>query len=295
MKQSTTKNTVFNTAKIMGGLLVALIVVACNKTNQQEENPLQKTVDSLKAVNASQAQELDEFMGLVDQVNEGFRMIKEAEGRVDIQDGNIETNKREQIAENMQFIQETMAQNRQLIEQMKSKIAKSGNKLSSLSKQVEMLEQQLNDQRTRVQELEALLAESRQQNEMMEEENLQLRVEKTQVVEENAQLQTVNNEQDKELNTAWFVFGTKAELKEQRIIDSGDVLKNGNFNKGYFTKIDIRTDKDIALYSKSAKMLTNHPSGSYVLEKDANGLYSLHITNPQQFWSISKYLVVQVK
>ena len=31
--------------------------------------------------------------------------------------------------------------------------------------------------------------------------------------------------QDKELNTAYYVFGTKKELREQRILKSGDVLK----------------------------------------------------------------------
>ena len=61
--------------------------------------------------------------------------------------------------------------------------------------------------------------------------------------------------QDKALNTAWFVFGTKSELKDQNIIQKGDVLKNANFNKDYFTQIDIRTDKEIKLYAKKAELL----------------------------------------
>ena len=73
------------------------------------------------------------------------------------------------------------------------------------------------------------------------------------------------------------------------------MLKGGNFNKDYFTKIDIRVDKVIKLYSKSAKVLTSHPAGSYSLDKDANGLYTLRISNPTAFWSVSKYLVVVVK
>ena len=68
-----------------------------------------------------------------------------------------------------------------------------------------------------------------------------------------------------------------------------------NFNKNYFTKIDIRVDKEIKLYSKSARMLTSHPAGSYTLQPDAQQQYVLRITNPQQFWSTSKYLVVLVK
>ena len=75
----------------------------------------------------------------------------------------------------------------------------------------------------------------------------------------------------------------------------GDVLKSNDFNKDYFTKIDIRIDKEIKLYSKSAEILTSHPSGSYTLAKDAKGQYVLKITAPEKFWSTSKYLVIQVK
>ena len=80
-----------------------------------------------------------------------------------------------------------------------------------------------------------------------------------------------------------------------QFLSKGDVLKNGDFNKDYFTPIDIRYDKEIKLYSKNAKVLTTHPAGSYALEKDSNGQYEIHITNPTKFWSVSKYLVVQVK
>ena len=100
--------------------------------------------------------------------------------------------------------------------------------------------------------------------------------------------------QDKQLHTAWFVFGTKKELKEQQILVDGKVLQS-SFNKEYFTKIDIRVDKEIKLYSSSAKMLTSHPSSSYTLQRDANKQYVLRITDPQLFWSTSKYLVVLVK
>ena len=80
----------------------------------------------------------------------------------------------------------------------------------------------------------------------------------------------------------------------QRIIDGNKVLE-ANFNKNYFAKIDIRIDKEIKFYSKSARILTMHPSGSYTLTPDVNKQYVLRITNPQLFWSTSKYLVVLVK
>ena len=102
------------------------------------------------------------------------------------------------------------------------------------------------------------------------------------------------NAQDKQLNTAWYVFGTKKELKNQHIMEDGKVM-TGNFNKSYFTKVDIRELSEIKLYSKSAKWRTTHPASSYTLVRDANKQYTLRITNSQIFWSTSKYLVVLVK
>ena len=77
-------------------------------------------------------------------------------------------------------------------------------------------------------------------------------------------------------------------------MENGKVLQS-NFNKNYFAKIDIRIDKEIKFYSKSARILTMHPSGSYTLTPDVNKQYVLRINNPQIFWSTSKYLVILVK
>ena len=98
-----------------------------------------------------------------------------------------------------------------------------------------------------------------------------------------------------EENTAWYVFGTNSELKERRILVGGKALTTNDFDKDYFTKIDIRKTTVIPLGSKSAKLMTAHPSGTYSLLKDAKGEYTLRITNPTKFWSISKYLVIKVR
>ena len=122
----------------------------------------------------------------------------------------------------------------------------------------------------------------------------------TSLKEDNEKKEETITSQDKALHTAWFVFGTKDELKEQRILSKDGLfsktkLLEKDFNKDYFTKIDIRIDKEIKLYSKSAEILTSHPASSYTLQRDANKQYVLRITNPDAFWSTSKYLVIQVK
>lgn len=108
-----------------------------------------------------------------------------------------------------------------------------------------------------------------------------------------AQVKAEQARQNSGQSTAFFVFGTKKELKEQNILDHDEVLQS-NFNMDYFTKIDIRIDKEIKLYSSLAEILTNHPSGSYTLQRDAKKQYVLRITDPQRFWSTNKYLVILV-
>ena len=281
--------------KLLYLAVIAMTMIACQEKKQDAESAAQATIDSLKAVNANQAQELEEFMGLIDQVNEGFRLIKEAEGRIDVRDASVEKGNTQHITEDMEFIQQTMKQNHELIEQLKKKLSNSSKSMSSLAKQVKALEQQMAEQDNRIQELQTQLAE---RDIVIEEQGKTI----SKLNENVSSLTTENEEkaaqvaaQDKELNTAWYVFGSKKELKEQRTLTSGDVLKDGNFNKGYFTQIDIRHTKSIRTYSKSAKVLTSHPDGSYQLIKNDNKEYEIQITDPALFWSVSKYLVVQVK
>ena len=194
----------------------------------------------------------------------------------------------------MQFIQETMNQNKELINKLRLRLRDSSIASDQLRKTLENLTAQMQAKESELavlrQELEAKdihIAE-------LDEQVSQLNDDVVQLKDDNARKEETIGSQDKELNTAWYVFGTKSELKEQNILKSGEVLQ-GNFNKNYFTKIDIRVDKEIKLMSRDAKLLTNHPAGTYTLDRDANKQYVLRITNPQQFWSTSKYLVVQVK
>lgn len=275
---------------------MSLLVLASCSENKSNGAMSDSERDSLMQIISQKDEELDDIMGCINEVQDGFRRINEAEERVTIANGNVEgASAKQAIRENMEYIQEAMAQNRELISQLQQKLKTTTFNAEALRKTIENLQTQLEAQGARIQELEAAIAEKdatiAQQGEQIT--NLNENVDQL-TKENNAKAQTVAT-QDKELNAAWFVFGTKGELKEQKILESGDVLKSGNFNKNYFTQIDIRTMKEIKLYSKSAKILTNHPAGTYLLEKDSKGEYVLKVTNPTKFWSVSKYLVVQVK
>ena len=200
----------------------------------------------------------------------------------------------DRIRENMQYIQQSMQQNRELINKLRNQLRQGSVHSDQMRRMVDNLTRQMEEKDAQIRQLQAeLQAKDMQIGELTEKvEDLSNSV--STLREETTQKSQTISTQDKQLNTAWFVYGTKSELKEQHIIQDGKVLQS-NFNREYFTKIDIRVDKEIRLYSRSAKLLTSHPASSYTLVQDAQKQYVLRIQNPQLFWSTSKYLVVLVK
>ena len=271
----------------------ALAVASCTDGVKQAQLAAEMQRDSLNQIIEQKENEITDMMTTFSDIEEGFREITEAQSRVTLAKQGEGTNSAQRIRENMQFIQSTMKQNKELINKLKQQVREGSIKSEQLKKLVENLTQQMEEKDRQLQVLRAELDKKDIHIAELDEQVADLNSNVADLTEETNQKSQTINQQDKQLNTAWFVFGTKKELKEQKILSDGEVLRS-NFNKEYFTKIDIRVDKEIKLYSKSAKILISHPSGAYTLQRDANKQYVLRITDPQTFWSTSKYLVVQV-
>lgn len=254
--------------------------------------------DSLLMELTQRNAELDDMMGTFNEVQEGFRKINAAESRVDLQRGTITENSasaKQQIASDIEFISKQMEENKAQIAKLQAQLKKSNTNSAQMRKAVEALTAELNAKQQRIEELQTELASKNIRIQELDAAVSDLSAAKETLAAENEAKAKTVAEQEKSLNAAWFVFGTKSELKAQKILQSGDVLKSADFNKDYFTQIDIRTTKEIKLYSKRADLLTTHPAGSYELVKDDKGQLTLKITNPNEFWSVSRYLVIQVK
>ena len=277
-------------------IVAGVIMLAACKNQNGVNTHLQQQVDSLQTIVDNKDAELNDIIVTMTEVQTGIRRIAEAEGRVTVADGSQESaSSRAIIRDNMEYICQAMQQNRDLVAQLREKLNASRFKGDKLKNLVDGLQTQVESQNLRIQELQATLVEkdSTILAQTMRIDSLSQSVASlTETAKERTSTLAV---QDKQLNNAWFVYGTKSELKEQGILKGGEVLKDNDFNKDYFTEIDIRQVKDIKTYSKSARLLTTHPDGSYMLTKDGNGYYELHISNPSRFWSVSKYLVMQVK
>ena len=274
--------------------VAAFCLTGCN--NGKNDSAAQNTAqaDSLNGIIAQKDSEINDLMGTLNEIEEGFQQISEAEHRVSLAKDGEGVNKKQKLKEDIQFIADRMKQNRELIAKLQKQLANGTLKGAQLQKTIEGLQKQLEEKDARLQTLREGLDKKDIHIAALDETVNNLNTKTSRLTAESNQKTETINAQDKQIHTAWYVFGTKKELKEQSIIQDGKVM-TGNFNKNYFTKVDIRNLSEIKLYSKSAKLLTTHPSSSYSLVRDANKQYTLRITNSQIFWSTSKYLVVLVK
>ena len=180
---------------------------------------------------------------------------------------------------------------------MEQKLKASGNQNNVLSKTIEQMKDRLAQQDNRIEVLENQLAVA---NDSIVNLNQQVAA-----AEEQAQVQSeardaawnAYQEADAELNTVYYAIGTNKELKENGLLEKKflgqtKVLK-GDFNESYFTKADKRTLTSIITGAKKIKIWTNMPAGSYQEVKSPEGIITLKITNPKEFWSITPFLIIE--
>lgn len=274
---------------------LALLLYGCKEYKTPVANrPTVAKDDSLQQIISQRDTQINNMMATMNEIQEGFNEISEAENRVNLIQDDERADKASQIKEDIKFIADRMQQNRELIKKLQGQLRDSDFKSQELKKVIANMLRQLDEKDQQLQQLRAELDAKNIHIAELDETISNLNNNVTELKSESDEKSQIINNQETQLNTAWYVFGTRPELKDQRIL-MGDKVLQQNFNKNYFTKIDIRVTREIKLYSKSARLLTSHPAGSYELTRDNNKMYTLAITNPQLFWSTSKYLVVIVK
>ena len=282
-------------------LLSVSVAVLTSCGNMGRNEALKAENDSLNIVLAERDAELEGIMEAFNEVQEGFRLINEAENRVDLQSESMEGRSASQkIREDIQFISEKLQSNRGRIAELEKQLNNSKYASSQLKKTIENLKKELEAKTQQIETLQTELASKNIRIAELDDAVAGLTQSVNDLVADNKAKAEVMAGQDKALNAAWFVFGTTSELKEQKIISKKflqktKILEDKEFNKDYFTQIDIRRDKEIKLYSPDAKLLTAHPEGSYELARDEKGDLTLMIVEPNKFWSVSRYLVIEVK
>ena len=282
-------------------VMVSMMFTACNSKSGDVEK-LRQENDSLVQLNAQTKADFDEMLQLMNDVEDGFKQIKEAENYLVVQSsatGEVDMTTRERLKSDMQLVAQTLKDNKEKLAKLQSQLKNSKYQSSQFQKTVERLNAEIESKTAMIVSLQEELAKRDVRIQELDNAVSELAGQVNTLSEETEKQKSTISSQEKEINTVYYVFGTTKELKEQKIISGGGLFKGsevmkGDFNKNYFTKEDLRTFKQVSLESKKAKLLTAHPEGSYTIEKNDKDLLTLVITNPTEFWSLSKYLVIKV-
>lgn len=287
--------------KVILGCLCLGMLASCNVKNSDEYKALQAERDSLLQVSTKGQSDVSDLMAMINQVEENFAQIKEAEKYLTIESkskGEMSSDTKSRITDDFQMINEILKKNKADIETLNKKLKSSGGQSAQLKQTVERLTAELEQRSAAISELrDALSARDAQIASLTGEvEKLNTNVEdlSTKNVEQSNKIK----EQEKALNTGYYIFGTSKELKEAKVVTGGfisspKILKE-SIDKSIFIKIDIRDVKEIPVYAKKAKVLSDQPKDSYTIAKDANSQVVIKINDYKRFWSLGQFLIIQV-
>jgi chromosome segregation ATPase len=277
---------------------LAVLVVSCGPTKKE----LQANIDSLNVELTQANSEMESLMGLLNEVQEGFQQINEAENRVNVNSAeNAPANVKEQVKADLAFIQAKMKENRERIADLEARVEKGDKNAAALRRTVKNLKAELAAKEEQIAALKAELEAKNIRIQQLDTEVANLTNDKNALTAKNAANEQVIANQDKAMHAAWYVIAKKKSLKEQNVLTNtglfkkGDVMESANVNKDGFTEIDIRKVVEIPVGAKKATILSAHPEGSYELVADAEGMQVLKVLDPQTFWSVTRYLVIRAK
>lgn len=290
--------------KTIAGVSVALslMVVGCTGNKGSSYDKLKTSYDSLLMQSDKNQADLNEAIGIINEVESNLSQIADAEHRVqaDALKGELNQSQKQQIMDEISLLRQTLQENKQNLAQQQEKLKRSGINIAALNKKIDLLSSQIAEKDQMIQSLQADLESARgmiaRQDSLITEQTEKGAVNEATIAIQNKKLQA----QDAALNQAYYCFGTLSELKEENIIKGGGLFSKAKvlpegFNQDYFKQVDTRDLTTIALFAAKAHLRTQHPASSYHFEKDADGNQTLVIDNQQEFWSLSKYLVVEVE
>jgi chromosome segregation ATPase len=300
-----TKKTQLVTIIIAGFLLVVGIVGGVIVYNQKEAKIQSLMIE--KANTEQMIQQKDSIMFDMDnsffEIENNLKSIKEKRNQISMVQSEGGKNRKQAIIADINFLDNLVDENNKKIADLEQKLRKSGLSAKTYEKRLQALTETIESQNLEIAELKKVV----------ETKNMTLAELDSKIINLNSNIaqktDTINYKQkviiDKtdKLNTAHVVLGTFKELKEEGILNrEGGVLGLGsnkaiqeNFDPKHFTELDIRKTKTIAVNAKKAVVISEHPQSSYKLVEENGQIAYLQIENPEEFWRISKYAIIQVK
>ena len=283
------------------GLSSGLFFASCTNKEKEEAALQQVTVVSSERDSMENA-----LVSTLDEINQNLDMIREKQGIIANTNGKESVSKKQSILDNIGVINALIADNQEKIEKLTEQAKKLGKEKSAMSRIAKQTKDRIEKQEQEIAMLKEQLSQESYKVEDLNRRVNEMQVNNETLTAEKTQLSDANSQMDKDLNKGYFTYGTSKELVAKSLVEKKggvlgigkkDALANAFFkNKSSFTEVDIRETKTIPIQGKKPKLITFHPESSYdITEAKDNKYASINIKNPEEFWSTSKYLVVEVR
>lgn len=285
----------------MASLQIALLVASCGENAVVREQ--REKIDSLENANWKKQLEYEDLQRNLSVIATGLDSIAIEEGKLFLnRDVELKNVNRQRAQQNVAYIRDLLARHRDRIEELENRlevgdanarmlrtiIASLREQIDAKDKELEQLRRDLDNNKRNI------VALKEQVQKMDEEQKMQQDTIQQQQETILQQQETIQQQLDK-LNNAYLMIGTKQELKALGLLSGGFLKKKKvdytNISFNLFEKIDIESTRSIFLPAK-AKILTAVPANSYELLRDDLGC-TLNILDPERFWSVSNFLIIQ--
>ena len=291
----------------MKKLFLALIVVATLSScveSSSKYKALQQQLDSLQANYKMQGAELDELFATINEIEQGLSSIRETESilAVSSADGmEIPQGSKEQLKKDVEAIQDAIKNYQAEIEKLKKdkrlQSSQFKKRLNAMQKELKEKSEIIETLSKQIEEKDAQIVLQTKQIASLDEVVSNLKNEVAELSSEGSQLKAKVADQEAEIYSVYYIVGTKSELIEAGVMTKGGLFKSSKVSyqseKEAFVKIDSRAISEINTNAKKAKVMSIHPKGTYAFVEN-DGEMVLNISNPQEFWEQTKYLVIQV-
>lgn len=293
---------IFNMIKtnIFISVFLGIILFSCGndsteitETNTNNENNLSKLEEENKLLKIELSQKdstITNYIGYVNEIRSNLSLIKGKQRFIINKKTNSESLNVDDasLVEEIKMLGKLMSENQTKINSLKNNLKNANIKIDGLDEMILSLTEEVDEKNMEIFQLQQEL------------ENVDAAF--AELFEAYTDKSNMLNEANAKLNKAYYTVGSKSELLKNGVISKeGGVLGIGtskelktDFNKSYFTEINIDSIKEIPLGMKKIEIITTHPTLSYKLIGE-NPVEKLIITNKDEFWSVSKYLVVLVK
>lgn len=277
-----------------------LVAISCNNSG----GDLMKLVeerDSLKAKTEKAEQQLKAINGMVATLNTALDSISAEEGMLFTSSNPEVQMNRADALKNLERFEGVVRHQQQRIAQLEASLAAQNQKpdenmqglVNNLKAQIASKDAEIAHLRKQLQDKDVNIAQLRR---YVETQRTQIKEQGEAIAEldrrSKSQVEALKR-QDEVINNCYVMIGSKKDLKSKGIVKKGKLVSESMLDKSRFIKVDIRKWREVSFEAKRPRILTNMPQSSYILTTTGDHNFTIRITNPTSFWSISNFLVIQ--